>query len=99
MSKKLSDEYQQLCVDEIEAEERASRMTTAIRTRWHIEGGTAKGAPSPDALDAEAELWQRVAELRKKRHAWVAKHSKNSAPLRTDRNASEARSAILHVAS
>jgi hypothetical protein len=97
MLKKLSDEYHHLCLNEMEAEEDALRATTAIRVAWHIDGGAAKGAPSQDALDAEADLWQRVAELRKKRHDWVAKHSKRSAPLRPDRNAGNARSAVLHV--
>jgi hypothetical protein len=98
MYKRLSDEYHKLCVEELEAEERAFRATTAIRTRWHIDGGIAKGAPSPVALDAEADLWRRVAELRNKRHVWVAIHSKNSTPRRTDRNAGKADSAIVHAA-
>jgi hypothetical protein len=97
MFEKLSEEYQRLCLHEMEAEEDALRATTAIRVGWHIDGGAAKGAPSQDALDAEADLWQRVAELRKKRHDWVAKHSKQSASPRSDRNAGNLRSALLHV--
>jgi hypothetical protein len=75
MSEKFNEEYHQLCADEIVAEERELNATTAIRERWYVEGGIANGAPAPDALDAEADLWQRVAVLRHKRRAWVAKHS------------------------
>lgn len=75
MSEKVSAEYQLLCNVEMEAEERALNATKAIRERWHVEDGIAKGVPSQEALDAEADLWQRVAVLRKKRHAWVAKLS------------------------
>jgi hypothetical protein len=98
MFEKLSEEYHQLCLHEMEAEERALSATTAIRTRWHIDGGIARGVPSSDALVAEADLWQRVAELRSKRHAWVAKHSKQSAPLTAERNTGNARKTFMRVA-
>jgi hypothetical protein len=98
MFKKLSEEYHQLCRDEMEAEARALRATMAIRTRWHIDGGTVRSVPSSDALDAEADLRQRVAELHKKRRAWVAQHSKKSTPLRTERNTGNAPKTFMHVA-
>lgn len=59
MSEKLNAEYHQICVDEVKAEERALNATRAIRDRWHVEGGRPKGVPLQDALDAEADLWQR----------------------------------------
>ena len=90
MHKKLSDEYHQLCVDEMEAEECALRATTAIRVRWHIDAGIAKGAPSANTLETEEDLWERVTQLRQKRHAWVAKHSKRSTALGTNGNAGAA---------
>ena len=97
MSKKLSDEYQQLCVDEMEAEECALRATAAIRARWHIDAGTAKGAPSVDALETEVDLWELVTQFRHKRHAWVAKHSKRSMAPGTNGNAGAARGAVMHA--
>jgi len=75
MVRDLNEEYQELCCDEMEAERRALDLTNAIRKKFGVDdGGKAYGLPTQAELDAEAEAWRRVAERRRQRREWAAKH-------------------------